>query len=84
MTTATVLYSEKSYPDDSVEQRIYGPGVRIIFPNAPTNGLADLSDEDKQVHNTECSLKYEGVHDMRASGSPFVHFLCSFSQVIRT
>jgi C-terminal binding protein len=41
---ATVLYSEKSYPDDSVERRIYGPGVRVIFPAAPTTGLADLPD----------------------------------------
>jgi phosphoglycerate dehydrogenase-like enzyme len=45
MTTATVLYSENSYPDDSVERRIYGPDVRIIFPKM-SNSLADLSDED--------------------------------------
>jgi phosphoglycerate dehydrogenase-like enzyme len=43
--TATVLYSENSYPDDSVERRIYGPDVRVIFPKA-SNSLADLSDED--------------------------------------
>ena len=42
----TVLYTEKSYPDDSVERRIYGPDVRVIFPKEPTTGLADLSDED--------------------------------------
>jgi phosphoglycerate dehydrogenase-like enzyme len=42
--TATVLYTEKSYPDDSVERRIYGPDVRVIFPEAPTTGLADLPD----------------------------------------
>ena len=29
---ATVLYSENVYPDDSVERRIYGPDVRVIFP----------------------------------------------------
>jgi phosphoglycerate dehydrogenase-like enzyme len=40
----TVLYSEKSYPDDSVEQRIYGPDFRVIFPAEPTAGLADLPD----------------------------------------
>jgi phosphoglycerate dehydrogenase-like enzyme len=40
----TVLYSEKSYPDDSVEQRIYGPDFRVIFPVEPTTGLADLPD----------------------------------------
>jgi phosphoglycerate dehydrogenase-like enzyme len=45
MTAATVLYSENNYPDDSVERRIYGPDVRIIFPKASTS-LADLSDED--------------------------------------
>jgi phosphoglycerate dehydrogenase-like enzyme len=45
MTAATVLYSENSYPDDSVERRIYGPDVRIIFPQV-SNSLADLSDED--------------------------------------
>ena len=46
MTKATVLYTEKSYPDDSVERRIYGPDVRIIFPAEPTGSLNDLSDED--------------------------------------
>jgi phosphoglycerate dehydrogenase-like enzyme len=46
MPTATVLYSEKSYADDSVEQRIYGPDVRVIFPATASNSLADLSDED--------------------------------------
>jgi phosphoglycerate dehydrogenase-like enzyme len=46
MTKATVLYTEKSYPDDGVERRIYGPDVRIIFPPEPTNSLNDLSDQD--------------------------------------
>jgi len=41
----TVLYSENIYPDDSVERRIYGPDVRVIFPQS-TNALADLSDAD--------------------------------------
>ncbi len=45
MPTATVLYSENNYPDDSVERRIYGPDVRVIFPKA-SSSLADLSDED--------------------------------------
>ena len=44
--TFTVLYTDKSYPDDSVERRIYGPDVRVIFPPAVTNGVADLSDDD--------------------------------------
>ena len=41
----TVLYSENVYPDDSVERRIYGPNVRVIFPKSSAS-LADLSDED--------------------------------------
>ena len=41
----TVLYSENNYPDDSVERRIYGPDVRVIFPG-PTASLADLPDAD--------------------------------------
>jgi phosphoglycerate dehydrogenase-like enzyme len=45
MPSATVLYSENNYPDDSVERRIYGPDVRIIVPKASTS-LSDLSDED--------------------------------------
>ena len=43
--SVTVLYSENNYPDDSVERRIYGPDVRVIFPSASTT-LADLSDAD--------------------------------------
>jgi phosphoglycerate dehydrogenase-like enzyme len=45
MTTATVLYSENSYPDDSVERLIYGPGVRVIFSKT-SDSLADVTDED--------------------------------------
>jgi phosphoglycerate dehydrogenase-like enzyme len=45
MPSATVLYSENNYPDDSLERRIYGPDVRIIVPKASTS-LSDLSDED--------------------------------------
>jgi C-terminal binding protein len=41
----TVLYAEKHYPDDSVERRIYGPEVRVIFPQASAS-VADLSDAD--------------------------------------
>ena len=44
--TVTVLYSEKLYADDSVECRVFGPLVRVIFPREPTASLADLSDED--------------------------------------
>lgn len=45
MPTTTVLYSENAYSDDSVEQRIYGPDVRVIFPKH-SDSLADLSDAD--------------------------------------
>lgn len=41
----TVLYSQNLYPDDSLEQRIYGPDVRVVFPQASAS-LADLSDAD--------------------------------------
>ena len=41
----TVLYSENMYADDSVERRIYGPDVRVIFPQASAS-VADLSDAD--------------------------------------
>ncbi len=41
----TVLYSENVYPDDSVERRIYGPDVRVVFPKQSAS-IADLSDED--------------------------------------
>ncbi len=42
--TWTVLYPEGSYPEDSVERRIYGPEVRALM--RATQSLADLSDED--------------------------------------
>jgi phosphoglycerate dehydrogenase-like enzyme len=58
MTTATVLYSENSYPDDSVERRIYGPDVRIIVPTA-SNSLADLSDEDCAAAEGLMILRYK-------------------------
>jgi phosphoglycerate dehydrogenase-like enzyme len=43
--SVTVLYSENNYADDSVERHIYGPDVRVIFPQASAS-LADLSDAD--------------------------------------
>ena len=55
----TVLYTERSYPDDSVERRIYGPDVRVIFPKAPTTGLADLSDEDCAAAEGLMILRYK-------------------------
>jgi phosphoglycerate dehydrogenase-like enzyme len=58
MTTATVLYSENSYPDDSVERRIYGPDVRVIFP-AASHSLADLSDADCAAAEGLMILRYK-------------------------
>jgi len=54
----TVLYSENVYPDDSVERRIYGPDVRVIFPKA-TDSLADLTDEQCAVADGLMILRYK-------------------------
>jgi phosphoglycerate dehydrogenase-like enzyme len=62
MTAATILYSENAYPDDSVERRIYGPDVRIIFPKA-SNSLADLSDEDCAVAEGLMILRFKVFAD---------------------
>ncbi|MDE2581418.1 MAG: C-terminal binding protein [Rhodospirillales bacterium] len=40
----TVLYPEKLYADDSVERRIYGPGVNVVVRD--THELSELSDAD--------------------------------------
>jgi C-terminal binding protein len=56
--TVTVLYSENVYPDDSVERRIYGPGVRVIFPTA-SDSLADLRDEDCAAADGLMILRYK-------------------------
>jgi C-terminal binding protein len=58
MTAATVLYSENNYPDDSVERRIYGPDVRVIFPG-PTASLADLTDGDCAAAEGLMILRYK-------------------------
>ncbi|HTW72623.1 MAG TPA: C-terminal binding protein [Acetobacteraceae bacterium] len=54
----TVLYSENVYPDDSVERRIYGPDVRVIFPKA-SNSLADLTDEQCAAADGLMILRYK-------------------------
>ena len=56
--TTTVLYSENIYPDDSVERRIYGPDVRVIFP-AKSDSLADLSDTDCATADGLMILRYK-------------------------
>jgi len=55
----TVLYTEKAYADDSVERRIYGPDVRVIFPAEPTDGLDDLSDADCAAAEGLMILRYK-------------------------
>ena len=37
-----LLYSENLYADDSIERRIYGPDVRVIFPQGVLASVADL------------------------------------------
>jgi len=54
----TVLYSENTYPDDSVERRIYGPDVRVIFPRT-TDALSNLSDEDCAAAEGLMILRYK-------------------------
>jgi len=54
----TVLYSENVYPDDSVERRVYGSGVRVIFP-AASKSLADLTDEDCAAAEGLMILRYK-------------------------
>lgn len=56
--TVTVLYSENSYADDSVERRVYGPDVRVVFPKVSTS-LADLSDEDCAAADGLMILRYK-------------------------
>jgi C-terminal binding protein len=56
--TATVLYSENVYPDDSVERRIYGPDVRVILPK-PTESLADLAEADCALAEGLMILRYK-------------------------
>jgi phosphoglycerate dehydrogenase-like enzyme len=53
----TVLYSENIYPDDSVEQRIYGSDARAIFPG-PTASIADLPDADCAAAEGLMILRY--------------------------
>ncbi len=62
MTVATVLYSERSYADDSVERRVYGPDVRAIFPRSST-GLADLSEEDCAAADGLMILRFKVTAD---------------------
>lgn len=74
MATATVLYSENNYPDDSVERRIYGPDVRIIVPKASTS-LADLPDEDCAAAEGLMILRFK-VHANDLKRFPRLRAIC--------
>jgi phosphoglycerate dehydrogenase-like enzyme len=54
----TVLYSENIYSDDSVERRIFGPDVRVIFPRT-SNSMADLANEDCAAADGLMILRYK-------------------------
>ncbi|HQT78504.1 MAG TPA: C-terminal binding protein [Rhodopila sp.] len=56
--TTTVLYSENIYPDDSVERRIYGPDVKVVFPQK-SESLADLPDADCAAAEGLMILRYK-------------------------
>jgi C-terminal binding protein len=58
----TVLYSENPYADDTVERRIYGHDVRVIFPRS-TEALSDLSDEDCAAAEGLMILRYKVTAD---------------------
>jgi phosphoglycerate dehydrogenase-like enzyme len=60
--TATVLYSENPYADDSVERRIYGPDIRVILPK-PTDALSDLTDADCAAAHGLMILRYKVTRD---------------------
>lgn len=47
--TKTVLYAESTYPDSSVEERIYGPGVTVLMRNVES--LDDLPQADCDAAN---------------------------------
>jgi phosphoglycerate dehydrogenase-like enzyme len=70
----TVLYAENIYPDDSVERRIYGPDVRVIFPG-PTASLADLSDADCAAADGLLNLRF-GVSAADLARFPKLRAVC--------
>jgi len=71
----TVLYAERSYPDDSVERQVYGPDARVIFPARQTNSLADLPDEDCAQAEGLLVLRY-GVTEHDLARFPKLRAVC--------
>ncbi len=72
--SVTVLYSENNYPDDSVERRVYGPDVNIVFPRA-TASLADLTDEECAQADGLMILRYK-VTERDLARFPKLRFVC--------
>ena len=70
----TVLYSENNYADDSVERRIYGPDVNIVFPRATTS-LADLTDAECAQADGLMILRYK-VTEEQLARFPKLRFVC--------
>ncbi len=70
----TVLYSENNYPDDSVERRIYGGGVRIVVPKA-TASLSDLSDAECAEADGLMILRFK-VTETDLARFPKLRFVC--------
>lgn len=44
--TLTVLYPERMYPDSSVEEKIFGPGVRVVMRDVQSVAELDQADCD--------------------------------------
>ena len=70
----TVLYAENNYPDDSVEQRIYGSGVKIIVPRA-TSSLADLTGAECAEADGLMLLRYK-LTEKDLARFPKLRFVC--------
>src|ERR1700761_2210451 len=73
--TATVLYSENNYPDDSVERRAYGPDVKILVPKGPTTSIADLTDEECAQADGLMTLRFR-VTENDLARFPKLRFVC--------
>jgi len=71
----TVLYAENNYPDDSVERRIFGPGVTLLVPQRPTGSIADLTDEECAQADGLMTLRFR-VTETDLARFPKLRFVC--------
>jgi phosphoglycerate dehydrogenase-like enzyme len=71
----TVLYAENSYPDDSVERRIFGPNVTLLVPQRPTGSIADLTDEECAQADGLMTLRFR-VTETDLARFPKLRFVC--------